>query len=220
MCLFQNIKDGNVIATLENGLKPKPTNGLELGPQLKKAVKLSGPPSGGKGIVSEYLKSLGGTHYSSSAALREYAKRLDLKEVLKQMEEGDLIELEHVQLVSGWHFLDFVTYDERKFGIFDGWGRVRKELDLSLPFLKERADTSLVFLEADDECLLERSRKRGRVDDGAIAKRIRIYRENFKFLYDGACKHLGEEHVHIIDTTELNVQGVQEKVALSLGLLH
>lgn len=218
MCLLKNEKDGEVIATLENGWKLKPTTELITEPQLKKAVKLSGPPSGGKGIVSEYLKSLGGIHYSSSAALREYAKRHHLLEILKQMEDGELIDFKHVELVSGWHFQDFVSYRDRRFGIFDGWGRVRKELDLSLPFLKEQAETNLVFLEADNECLLERSRKRGRVDDGAIAKRIRIYRENFDFLYDGACKHLGEEHVHIIDTTELNVEDVQERVVLCLGL--
>lgn len=187
----------------------------------KKGVKLIGKPCSGKSVVAKrFVKQYGATHYSSSAALRQYASQHDRTDILYQMDNGDLVtDMDVVRLVSGWHFQDFEAH--RTLGIFDGWGRIDKELKFGLErLMRINGDLQVVFLDGETDALRERARQRGRGDDGVLLKRINCYCEFFDRLIDISRIKLGENRVHLIDTTSLTEDEVFDATCRHVKLAH
>ncbi len=180
----------------------------------KKGVILIGPPCTGKTDVARLLFKKGAKHYSSSTALRAYARRNGRPDIIEQMERGELVsDFEVLQRVSRLHYQDFIRQiREGEMAIFDGWGRTPQELSYALDSLYSQGEIHVCFLDATDECLWKRSHKRGRNDDASIAKRIQIYRENVEILQTVADWRLGPQFYLTVDTTHLNQQQVFEKV--------
>ena len=199
---------GGVIAT--------PHNRTQTPHKRKRAIKLLGPACSGKSMVSKMLVDIGARHYSSSTALTEYANKHNHKDILANIKKGNLVDIQHVLRVSAWDFQDFIAH--REFGIFDGWGRVPKELEVSVPFLKKTVDIDVLILEATSECLRHRAKLRGRNDDEAIETRIRIYLEHERELKQTAIRLLGEERVHVVETTTLTPDQVKQFVEQKLQL--
>jgi hypothetical protein len=177
----------------------------------KFASVLVGPPAAGKQGVAEALFNRGFVHYSSSGALIDYSRRNKIPEVIESMKAGDLVEFEHVERVSGWHYRDFITH--RQFGVFDGWCRVERELQEVVSNLFKVCDVHVRFLilHAERTCAEERSRGRGRYDHDAFDRRFRIYEENVGGIIERASKLFGEDRVHKIDTTPLRKEETIEQ---------
>lgn len=205
-----------VTSPLSGGVITTPHNRIQTPIKRKRAFKLLGPACSGKSMVSEMLVELGAYHYSSSRALIQYAQKRKLHDVLENIKKGLLVDIEHVLQVSAWDYQDFIAH--REFGIFDGWGRVPKELEVSLPVLRKTVDIDVLILEATPECLRHRAKLRGRNDDEAIETRIRIYLEHEEQLKETAKRLLGKEFVHIVKTTELTPAQVKLAVEQKLQL--
>jgi hypothetical protein len=193
-----------------------PQNQTQPSTQTKRAVKLIGPACVGKTMVSNLLIDHGALHYSSSAALTAFAQRHGRQDILEKIKKGDLVDIEDVKLVSGWDFQDFLHY--RSFAVFDGWGRVPTELEVSLPILKKKAQIEILLLDARPEILLERARARKRGDDDAINNRLQIHFEHAQALRSSAIRLLGKDRVHVLDTTHLTPDQVKDAVKTKLGL--
>ncbi len=185
----------DVVLTTPYHPAAKPTN--------KKGILLIGKPCSGKSVVSRRLETeFGARHYSSSRALRSYANSHNKPEIIKQMDNGDLVTDTHsIRLVSGWDYQDFLSH--RPLGIFDGWGRTDDELLYALDRLKAVGDVQVVFLDGDTDCLIQRARDRNRGDDNLLLKRITGYVQFFDKLQHVAKKRLGDDRVHLLPTTEL-----------------
>lgn len=178
----------------------------------KTGIVLVGPPATGKQVVAEAFLNRGIVHYSSSAALREYSEKHNYPEVLEQMRAGSLVEFEHVETVSSWHYQDFISYYQ--FGVFDGWGRVEREFQelLGVVFRVCDVDVHIVILHADRKIAEERSRGRGRYDHDVFGRRYDIYEDNIGPVTKRSVKLFGKERVHRIDTTHLSKEEVVQTV--------
>lgn len=176
----------------------------------KKGVILIGTPCTGKTDVARLLSSRGSKHYSSSTALNAYAVRNNRQDIIHQMKSGELVsDLEVLKKVSGQHYQDFIRQiQEGESASFDGWGRIAIELNYALDCLYSYGEIHVCFLDASDECLWERSRRRGRNDDVSIGRRIAIYRENVETLQTVVDWRLGPQFCHSIDTTHINQSDV------------
>lgn len=177
----------------------------------KHASILVGPPAAGKQGVAEALLNKGFVHYSSSSALIDYSKFNKIPAVVEQMKAGDLVEFEHVERVSGWHYQDFITY--RQFGVFDGWCRVEREFRdiVGNLFRVCDVDVRVLVLHTEYECAQKRSEGRGRFDHSAFDRRFKIYEENLPGVIQRASKLFGADRVHKIDTTPLSKDEVVER---------
>jgi hypothetical protein len=177
----------------------------------KHATIGAGPPAAGKQGVAEALLNKGFVHYSSSGALMDYSKSNKIPAVVEQMKAGDLVEFEHVERVSGWHYQDFITY--RQFAVFDGWCRVERELRdiVGNLFRVCDVDVRILVLHAEYECAQKRSEGRGRFDHSAFDRRFKIYEENRPKVIQTASKLFGKDRVHEIDTTLLSKDQVVEQ---------
>ena len=177
----------------------------------KHGTILVGPPAAGKQGVAGALFNKGFVHYSSSDALIDYSKRNKVPQVIEQMKAGDLVEFEHVERVSGWHYQDFITY--RQFGVFDGWCRVEREFRdvVGNLFRVCDVDVRILVLHAEYECAQKRSEGRGRFDHDVFDRRFKIYEENRPAVIQRASKLFGADRVHEIDTTQLSKDQVVEK---------
>lgn len=184
--------------------------------KLKQAVFVVGGPNAGKGNVSEFLTPHG-RGYSSSRSLKGYANRHNRKDVLHAMDRGDLVQYEVVELVSTWDYNDALVHQEKAF--LDGWWRIEKEPQTVIPiFLKAGVDVQVIALDAEEGCLEERATGRGREDAvrSVFRNRFNIHKTHFGSVLRTSKSLLGNERVHLIDTTHLSKGDVREKVAALL----
>jgi adenylate kinase family enzyme len=191
------------------------------GNQHEKHVVIEiGAPCSGKGEVAKLLSGrYGAHHYSSSAALRQYARNHDRSDIEEAMAAGDLVDLSATQLVLGWQIQDVLTNSKRRFCIFDGWGRRPIELNSALTALRrEHVRLDVIFLEATDECLWQRAHGRGRNDDASIKKRIDCYREKQNDLLITASRLVHSNHVHVVRVDELTLEQLHDTIPSILQL--
>lgn len=185
----------------------------------KHAVILLGPPAGGKsGVAKDFLEQ-GLVHYSSSAALNEYAEKHGFFQVKEQMKQGELVEFEHVHTVSGWHYRDFLSNNQRTRAVFDGWWRVADEIrEIQKPLKVCDVNVCILNLFTSRECAESRSRGRDRFDDTAFHHRFNIYEQNIRHVLGLAEKFFGKDRIHILDTTHMSEEQVRQQARRCIGL--
>ncbi len=181
----------------------------------REAIFLLGPPAVGKGEVANEFTRQGYTRYSSSTALKQFAKRNNCFHVLDQIASGDIVDGDVVTSVSQIHYEDFCK--NRPKGVFDGWGRTPDEFKTIVPiFLGGGHKVKFLFLEAHQDAIVERSRRRARSDDASIIKRLRLYRSQKDCVIKKITENFGQQSLTVIDTTSKNIEEVLQDVIVSV----
>lgn len=167
---------------------------------------LTGAPGTGKSTQVEVLQQAGYAIVSVGELLRQRGS----EDILAEMRRGELADNDYVDSLISDRLAELAEEYESPKIILDGYPRAL----VQARWLLEKSPADLqacIFLQASDECIMERLLKRGRADDSieSIKRRVEIYKHNVGKILE----YYGRAGVK---TYKIEAEGTVEEVAAAI----